>query len=192
MCDPASAALALSAVGTAVGAAGAYQQGQAASASAAYQAAVMRNNQILAERAAQDAIDRGKVAEQRQRQQTKALIGRQRAILAANGVLIDQDSALDITTDTAGIGELDALTIRSNAEREALGFRSQGMNFAAEAGLADARGSAARSAGLTDAFGTALSGAGAVADKWYNFKRQGAWSTPASSSFHYSGGGFGF
>lgn len=160
-------------LGTVVGAVGQIQEGQALKEQAAYQAAVARNNQILAERAAQDALDRGKIEEQRQRSATKQLQGRQRAVLAANGVVVDVGSALDITSDTAAIGELDALTIRSNAEREALGFRTQGMNFQAEADLAKAKGEAASQAGYMGAMGTLLSGGGQVAQKWYNFKKTG-------------------
>lgn len=157
---------------TVLGTVGQLQQGQALEQQAAYQAAVARNNQILAERAAQDALDRGKVAEQQQRMETRQLQGRQRAVLASNGVLVDVGSALDITSDTAAIGEIDALTIRSNAEREALGFRTQGMNFQSEAELARLRGQAASSAATIGAFGTLLSGTGTVAQKWYAFSNE--------------------
>ena len=45
--------------------------------------------------------------------------------MAANGVDLSSGSPLDILGDTAMYGELDALTIRSNAEREAYGYRVQ-------------------------------------------------------------------
>lgn len=171
MCEP---GLIISAVGTAISAYGQMQQGKAARGQAEYQAGVARNNKIMADRAAEDAIERGKVSERNQRYKTQQLIGEQRAVLAANGVVVDQGSALDITTDTAGIGELDALTIRSNATREALGFRQRAYNYGAEADLAVARGSAAQREGTAAAFGTLLSGTGKVASKWYKIVNKDA------------------
>lgn len=178
MCEPTSATLAIaslaaSAVGTAASIYGQVQAGKAAQGQANYQAAVARNNAIIAERNAADAEKRGEIAETRQRQQVAQLAGRQRATLAGNGVVIDEGSALDITTDTAGFGELDALTVRNNADREAYRARVEGANFQADAGLYDARGSAAASAGMMNGFSSLLSGAGSVADKWYGFKKEG-------------------
>lgn len=143
------------------------QQAAASRASYEYQAAVARNNQIIAERQAADSRARGAEAERQQRIKTQQLIGRQRAVLAGNGVVVDEGSALDITTDTAGIGEQDALTVRANAEREALGYETQGMNFGAQAGLNSM--SAANSSATLGQIGTALGGAASVADKWYKF-----------------------
>lgn len=178
MCEPISAStaayisLGTTVIGTGLQIMGQMQQGAAASKQAAYQAAVARNNSILAERAAQDAIERGKIAADRKKLETRQLLGRQRAVLAGNNVVVDEGSALDITTDTAGIGKLDELTILNNAEREAAGFRAQGMNFSAQAGLYDASGAAARASAITGAVGSAISGAGAVAQKWYGFKKE--------------------
>jgi multidrug efflux pump subunit AcrA (membrane-fusion protein) len=160
-------------LGTAFSAYGAMQQGKAAAAQAEYQAAVGRNNAILAQRAADDARLRGEEAARRRAVETRQLSGRQRAVLAANGVLVDQGSALDLTSDTAEIGKLDELTIRSNAEREALGYEAQGMNFNASAQLNDMRADNARSSAMGSAFGTVLTGATSVASKWYQYRKEG-------------------
>ncbi len=152
---------------------GAQQQASAAKAQSEYNAAVARNNAIYAERAAKEAEERGRVKEMQVRQQTANLRGRQRAVLAANGVDVNTGSALDIQSDTAALGELDALTARSNAEREALGYRQQGQNFGGEAALYDARARAAASGGLWSGATTLLGGAGTVADKWYKFRNAG-------------------
>ncbi|MEK9754489.1 MAG: hypothetical protein VW338_14945 [Rhodospirillaceae bacterium] len=180
MCEPvtissttlAYASIAASAVSTVVGAVGSIQQGRAAQAQANYQAQVARNNKIVADRQAADALERGKVSELNYRREVSRLAGRQKAVLAGNGVVVDQGSALDILGDTAELGELDALTIRSNAEREAYGYRVQGNNFEADARLAQARGSAAASAGTFGAITGLLSGAGSVANKWYGFQKE--------------------
>lgn len=176
MCEPATlSALSIAAtvVGTGVSALGQMQAGKAQAAQLNYQAAVGRNNSILAQRAADDARLRGEEAARREASKTKQLAGRQRAVLAANGQLVDQGSALDITSDTAEIGKLDELTIRSNAEREALGYEAQGMNFQAGSNLNSMGAANASTASIGGAFGTVLTGAGNVASKWYNFKKEG-------------------
>lgn len=160
--------IASSVIGTGVSIIGQGQQAAAQRASLEYQAAVSRNNQILAERQASDAEARGRIAERNQRIKTQQLQGRQRAVLASNGVVVDEGSALDITSDTAAIGEQDALTIRSNAEREALGFRTQGMNFGATAGLQSMQ--AANTSATMGQVGTLFQGVGAVADRWYRYR----------------------
>jgi hypothetical protein len=162
------------AVGAAVSAYGAYSQGQAAKSAAQYQAAVAGNNKIMADRAAVDAQQRGEVAADKRREQAAQLIGRQRAVLAGNGVVVDQGSALDITSDTAATGEFEALTIRSNAEREAYQYRAQGENFSSEAQLATMRGDSAAQAGMFGAGSSILNGAGSVANKWYEYGKAGA------------------
>lgn len=149
---------------------GQMQAGRAAEAQAKYQAAVNRNNAILAQRAADDARRRGEIAAAEAVRRGRQLIGRQRAIFASNGVVVDEGSALDITSETAAQNTLDFLTIRNNAEREALGFEARGMNYESQAGLDLLAGT---SASRTAAFGTALSGIGSVASKWYDFRQAG-------------------
>lgn len=176
MCDPVSLAVAstVATVGGTVQQASAQRAaGKAASNQAAYQAAVARNNEIRAQYAAEDAIKRGKIAENRARSEAEVLKGRQRAVLAANGVTVGVGSAADILADTARIGEVDALTIRSNAEREAYEFRAQGDQFASQATLADAESQNALSASKVSFRSTLLSGIGTVAQKWYGYSQNG-------------------
>lgn len=153
-------------ISTGIGVMGQIQEGKAAKAQANYQSAVARNNAIIAQRQADDARARGEIAERSQRQQTAQLIARQRAAGAAQGVVVGEGSLLDITSDTAALGELDALTVRSNAEREALGFEAQGMNFLAESDIQKTIGKNQSRASKFAAAGTLLSGASSVAGKW--------------------------
>lgn len=136
-----------------------------------YQAAVARNNSILADNAAADATARGQVAEQQQAAAGAQLIGKEKATLAQNGVDVNSGSALDITTDTAGENKLDQLTILSNAERESIGYQNQAGSFNSQAALDTA--AADNSSNFGAGVGTALSGAGSVAQKWYNYSSQG-------------------
>jgi len=151
---------------------GQMQQAQSAQAMAGYQAQVAENNRIAAERMAVDAEKRGQVAESRQRLRTKGIMGTQIAALAAQGTDLE-GSPTDILGDTAYAGEIDALTIRSNAAREAWGYRTKGVEFGNEVGLANARQGASGLSAL--GVGSSLiAGAGSVADKWYRFNRSGA------------------
>lgn len=134
-----------------------------------YQAAVARNNQQIAEWQAQSALQAGAYQVQRQQLNTAQLMGTQRASLAARGIAIDQGSALNILLDTDFMGRLDAQTIKSNAEKEAWGYRVQAQNAAGNAGMYSARAGASRPAyaGLT----SLLTDAPRVASSWLSYSQ---------------------
>jgi len=134
-----------------------------------YQAKVNDNNRQIAEWQAQDAVDRGSVKEKQHRIKVAQLKGRQRSVLAASGVEVDDGSALDVIGDTAELGELDALTIKSNAEREAYDYKVAAMNQGAQAGINRVSGQNALTAGNYGATTSLLSGAGSIASKWYTY-----------------------
>ena len=163
--------MAATVVGGAVSAVGSMQQSKAQAGQAKYYAAVARNNEILAKRAADDARERGLVEELNQRIRTNQLVGRQRASLAANGVEVGTGSAIDLVEDTLKIGETDALTIRANAERDAMGYLAQGADFKGEASLYDSSARNIRSALPFELAGTALATGGTVASQWYSFQQ---------------------
>lgn len=150
--------------GAVSGAYGAYQQSKATKAAYDYQAAVNRNNAQIAEWQAADAIARGQKSEQAQRLKAAQLKGSQRAALAARGVALDEGSPLNILDDTDYMNELDALTIRDNAAREAWGLRSQAAGYSSDASMLSARANAESPMGA--AFDTLLTGAVTVADSW--------------------------
>lgn len=159
MCLPAIAAVA-GILGTAFSAYGAIQQGNAAKSAADFNA---QNMAIMAA----DARKRGEAAAEAKQRETGALIGRQRAVMAARGLDLNQGSPLSILGDTAALGELDTQTIKGNAEREAVGYLNQGKLYAAE-------GQNAQSAGLLSAAGDVVGGIGSVASKWYQLKNPSA------------------
>jgi hypothetical protein len=149
---------------------GAIKQGQAAKAQARYQSQVERNNSQIATWQAQDAVDRGKIAEQRQRLQVARLAGTQRATFGSSGVELSSGSPLDVLMDTAQLGELDALTIRSNAEREAYGFRAQQGNLMAQSGLTQMAGRDAVQASYIGAGSSLLSSAATAGDRFATYR----------------------
>lgn len=108
-----------------------------------------RQNARIAEAQAEDALVRGEQDVTRRRIKTEGQIGAQRARLAAQGVDINVGSAAEIQAETAALSELDVVTIRNNAAREAWGYRTQAADYRA-------RGRIARTEGTYDALGTLL------------------------------------
>lgn len=147
----------------------AMQQSQAAKSAASYNAAVQNNNAIAAEYQAQDSYRRGESAVEDHLRKVAALRGKQTATLAANGVSLDEGSALNILTDTELFGEMDANTIRYNAAREAWGYKAQASNYTAQGELAS-MSAASQNPMLTGA-SSLLTGAGVIADRWYAYGR---------------------
>ena len=153
MCEPTTILLIAS---TVIAAGGAVAQGVAANNAG-------KANARVQEIMAADAIKRGNADEASQRRITKSALGKQRARFAASGAEANTGSAAEIQADTAEFGELDALRIRNNAEREA---------FALEAGAAISRSSGKNAllSGVLKAGGSLIGGAGKVSSKWDVFK----------------------
>lgn len=152
-------ALALAVIGTGLSAIGSIAAGQAKQQAADYQAAVANNNARYARQV-------GQVDAENQKVSTGQVIGAQKAAQAANGVDIGSGSALDVRTSAAELGELDALTIRNNAENKAKNYEAQATLFQME-GKADAL------SGWLGAASSIVGGASNIADKWSIWKTQG-------------------
>jgi hypothetical protein len=157
MCD---IGIALTLGASLLGAAGQIQQGQAQAAASNYNAQVAEMNATLADRKARDALERGQLEEQNKRMEVAQLQGRQKAAMAANGVDLTFGSPLDTIVDTAVLGELDALTVRRNANREAYDYEVQGVNQRAGATLDRMNAKSATTGSYLAAAGTVLGGAG--------------------------------
>ena len=158
-----SLAMAFTLGSTLFGMAGTIQQGQAAAKAQEYNAKVQDINAVMAERRAKDALERGKDEEQRKRQEVAQIQGRQRAAMAAYGLDLSFGSPLDTLVDTAVAGELDALTIRTNAAREAYEHEVDATGKRASAKLSRMSASAASKAGYLEAAGTILGGGAKMA-----------------------------
>ena len=115
---------------------------------------VSLNNAEIAETLAADTRAIGRFHSQRQRTEGQRVISRQRAALAANGVVVDQGSALDIIVDTAGEAELDALVIEYNADRQAHELDVKAFNFRSDAHIYAEAADTARRQGVIDAVGS--------------------------------------
>jgi hypothetical protein len=163
MCGPATLAL----IGAAASVAGVVQSTNAQASQARYQADVARANQKITKWQAEDALTRGVKQENRQRLQMAALKGTQRTVLASHGLDLGEGSPLDILTGTDLIGEQDAATVRANAARDAWGYRTQGMNYQAQAGLYDTTAAQVRASQGLQIGSTLLNTAQQVESGWY-------------------------
>lgn len=178
-------ALALSAGGSAVNAVGQVKAGKAAKkageleqAASESAAGISDYNAHVAELQAADAVTRGQLEEQRYRTQVRGIVAGQRAGLAGANVDVNSGSALDVAADAATLGELDALTIRTNAARQAWGFQVQAVDdrnrakVTRQTGVAQAAAGREReAASKVAAVGTILGGGYSLIEAKYGFKR---------------------
>lgn len=173
MADPATWAIVASAAGAVISYAGTQRQAEANAQANAYQAQVARNNQTLADMYAERSQQQGGVQAENKQLETAQRLSAVRAAIGGNGLDPSSGSGLRLQKDTLAMGDLDARTIRANAARDAYGYHTQGMGFAAQAGLNSAAARNATAGGNLAGVGAIISGAASVSDKWANYKRAG-------------------
>ena len=122
-------------------------------------------NKKVADNAALDAAQRGSIEAADHRQKVRQMISRQNASFSAGGLDASTGTPLEIMTETAGMGELDALRIVNNAQRQGAGLKAQGE-------LEMFKGNAAYRGGMLTAGGTLLGGA---SNAYYGGKQSGLW-----------------
>lgn len=171
----AAVSLAGSAGGGILGAFGANAKAEGEAASYNYKAAVASNNAIIAKRNADQATFSGQVAAQTNDLKTKNVVATQLVTQAANGLDVGSGSNVNLRESAESLGHLDTLTILNNAAKNSAGFKAQGMNFEAEAGLNRAAAENAETAGTLDIMKSLLGGATGVADKWAGYKSKGVY-----------------
>tara|TARA_R110000796_G_scaffold231390_1_gene349273 strand:+ start:495 stop:1190 length:696 start_codon:yes stop_codon:yes gene_type:complete len=166
------ASLAVGLIGAGISGVGMLQQGQAAQKQAAYQAAIEKNNAVIAEQKA----TRSRLIGEQDRVARLLLTGQQTGqidvALAANGVEVGTGTAFALKQDAKIAGLEDSRMIAHNAEVTALSFEAEAGSRNAQASLTLLAGQSQQRASTTGAFSTLLSGAGSVANKWYGFNRQ--------------------
>lgn len=134
---------------------------------ALYQAALARNTAAVSEHQAQDSERRAAAEEESRRRKTALTLGTQQARLAAQGSDL-MGSPLDVIGDTAATGELEALSVRYQGEREAWLQRIQAANQRAQASLLTSS-----AANINPSFGMANSLLGGVSDMTRTAKTYG-------------------
>lgn len=137
MCNP---ALVVAGLQIGMSAYGAHSEAKAQKEELKYQESVQRNNaqvaennRILAEQGAEDTRRRGEVEASNHMREVARQKGAQKSAMAANGLQLNEGSALSLLEDTDFMGKYDAGTIRSNAARDAWGQDINAMNHKATA-----------------------------------------------------------
>lgn len=160
-----------SALSGVTGAIGSLSSAEAQKKAAGYQARVAQNNQAIAGNAANLAAASGESQVEQQGMKTAAEVGAIKAAQAASNIDVNTGSALDVRSSAAALGELDALTIRSNAEKAVYGYQTQGISYGAQAGLEQAQAAQAPVAGAIGATGSVLSGASGAANQYLRWQQ---------------------
>lgn len=143
----------------------------------AFEADMADINARMAESAAERTLAAGRREVQRSKMQTAGLKSRQRVAMAANGVALDEGSAVNVLTTTDYIGEVDANTIEANAIAQAWGHKIDAVNTRSQA--RSARSAAASISPGQAALSSIIGSAGSVAASWYSMNKAGAFDTPA-------------
>lgn len=142
-------------IGTGAAVAGTVMNANAQRSASEIQAKQDRQNAVYAETAATDVLQIGEKEAARARGEGTRLIGKQRVGYATAGVVLGTGTTLDTLAETREVTEMEALTIKANAARDAWGYRTQGLNYRAQADIT-------RRAGEQAVVGTYLTGAAQV------------------------------
>jgi hypothetical protein len=158
------------AIGAAVSAIGSVAQGMAASKEAQYQAQVARNNAIIARKNAEYTLEAGDREESAYRMKGDLIRAAIKARAGASGADVNTGSPIEVQAGAALVQELDALTIRNNARREAYNQQVQATNFEAQAGLNELQGDNAMTAGILGGISSLAGGLASVSPKWNSWR----------------------
>ncbi len=143
-------------------AAGSLKGGQAAQASANYQAQVAKNNAIalrqMADRTISGGLVNADVSSMRGAARTSAIKAKQ----AASGIRINKGSAVDVRAGAAMASQFDAETVLRNADLQAYGYRVKADQEEAQSTAYTASGEQAKSAGEMGALTSMLGAASAI------------------------------
>lgn len=117
-----------------------------------YKADIAKMNAQIAGEQTDVAMRRGAQQEQQLHRDYGQLLSKQRAYMAAQGLDLEEDTALNIQMDTTRQEEIDILTLRNNVAMEAWGYQVQAYNYTENAKIA-------KQTGNMGAFTTVLTGA---------------------------------
>lgn len=159
-------------VGAAVSAYSQYESGQAQKASANYNSEVAANNAEIASQTATRAAQAGEAQAEATSQKTRATVGAITASQAAGNIDVNSGSALDVQSSAKELGELDALTVRSNAAKTAYGYQTQSASDTGQSQLDAFQAANAGTAGEISAGGSILGGVSNAAGNYGKFLLQ--------------------
>lgn len=128
------------------------------------QAAALEEQAAQQEAAARERLEQGREESDRRRRAGAIQLGEQRAALAANGIDVEGDLALNLLDDSSTIISEDAFSIRENSRRGAQGLSQQAANSRTQA-------TNARSEGTFGAISTILTTGAKVGSKFRQYSQ---------------------
>lgn len=120
-----------------------YSQSEAQRAQGDYQRSQGEMNASLAERQAQDAIERGRTDAGAAHRKTNALAASQKVAMAAQGLDVSSGSPSETIESTRAVGAVEEMNIRTNAWREAWGYKVNAINERSQGEMAQIAGDGA-------------------------------------------------
>lgn len=167
------ATLGVMGVGGVLNAAGTAEQASASATSARYQSAVAANNAAIARNKAETAIQIGERKAEQQGLKNRAQMGAIVAQQAGNGLDVNTGSPKQVQESQRQIGQLDTMTIRSDAAREAHGYNVEAANFDAESKMAKKAAKRAKQAGQVGILASLLDSAASMGGAYLSFAGTG-------------------
>lgn len=176
------ASVAATVIAAGVTAYGEVQSSEATSAADKYTAQIAANNAIIATQSANYAGAAGTAQAEQAGLQSRAKLGAIVANEGASGVDINSGSNLQVQSSARQLGELNAITIRSNAARTAYGYQVQGANDTAQSNLDTFSAGQAETAGDIGATSSVIGGLGSAASNYAKFTMNGGGNSLNSGS----------
>ena len=134
-----------------------------------YQAAIDKNNAIMADFQAQRAMQVGESDASNTLYKGAQIHNQEVTSFAANGVALDSGSVKDVLATTDYMAGRDAATIKQNAIMQAWGLHNQATNYTSNAGLMQSTADSISPFGA--GIGSLLSSATGIAKSWYANKQ---------------------
>lgn len=179
MIEISSLALGMQTAGAVSGAIGGFYSAKMTKQQLGFQASMADINARIAELGARQELFNGQYEVGKLTMAAGQLKSRQRTAMGVNNVVMGEGSAAEIAASAEIMKEMDKNTIESNAVRSAWGYRTQGVNYQAEA--AAKRGTASSISPFSAVASSLLTGAGQVAKSWYQFKNPSSFNLPSNS-----------
>lgn len=164
-----------------VDAGGAIYSAAAEQGAANAQKRIARTNAAISEANASRVMQLGEIEAARFGMKAKAQAGAIKTHQAAAGVDVNSGSAVDVQESHQALSMFDSMTIRSNAAREAYGFKVKAHDFRNEAAMAKARANSAMISGSINALSSLLSGASSASSGYQSWQQMGGTETEGAA-----------
>ncbi len=177
MCEPttiaAGVSIGMTVIGGLMSAQGSQAEGEAAAQRGRYNRQIAVNNAIVARHNARRAGEVGREQVADIAEKGRFLAGRQLTALAANGVVVDSGSGLDLSADLRRQTLRNIGRKRTEITERQAGFAAQAADLEQQGFLSEIEGSNAAAAANRKAQTTLVSTAGTVASQWFGFHKAG-------------------